>query len=153
MGRIVTLIVVLAVVYFAYTQGLPVLKQRLGLEPQEDVGGSIPVGEARCVETAGRANRTLGQQVRQFARPPADSEMWSISYQQITGDIGAAEAACAGCLSEACRKATAAVSEMRSLAMQIDDTVRGDLGGMSNPATKQERINRLLDEARSLASF
>ena len=150
MGRIVTLLIVLFLIYFIYTQSLPWLKQSLGLETDQEVGGAVPGGQSRCVRTAWQANETFAGQVRLFPGPPVDPLEWAISFQQITRGIGAAEIACSSCLSEACRKAATAASELRSLSLQFDDMVRGDQRGWSNPATQQERINRLLNEARRL---
>ena len=150
MGRIITLLVVLVLVYFIYAQSLPWLKQSLGLETDQEVGGVVPGSQRRCVETAWQANETFVGQVRLFPGPPIDPLEWAVSFQQITRGIGAAEIACSSCLSEACRKAATAASELRSLSLQFDDMARRDQLGWGNRATQQERINRLLSEARRL---
>jgi hypothetical protein len=150
MGRIITLLVVLVLVYFIYAQSLPWLKQSLGVETDQEVGGVVPGGESRCVETAWQANETFVGQVRLFPGPPIDPLEWSVSFQLITRGIGAAEIACSSCLSEACRKAATAASELRSLSLQFDDMARRNQLGWGNRTTQQERINRLLNEARRL---
>ena len=152
MGRILTLAIIAIVVYVAYTQGLPWLKEALSLEPSEEVGGPGRGGGSRCVETAWRASEKLAGEVR-HARPPVDLDAWGISYQEISRAIGTAEIECSSCLAEACRKAQAAVSELRGLALQFDDMARGDRQGMGNPAHQMERIHRLLNEARALAGL
>ncbi len=149
MGRFITLLVALVLVGFVYTQSLPRLKQSVGLET-DPVGGAVPGGQNRCVETARRANETFAGRVRLFPGQAIDPLEWTISFQEIIREIGAAEIACSSCLSEACRKAATAASELRSLSLQFDEMVRGDQRGWSNPATQQERINRLLNEASRL---
>jgi len=150
MGRIITLLVVLVLVYFIYAQSLPWLKRSLGVETDQEVGGVVPGSQSRCVETAWQANETFVGQVRLFPGPPIDPLEWAVSFQQITRGIGAAEIACSSCLSEACRRAATAASEMRSLSLRFDDMARRNQLGWSNAAPQQVRINQLLNEALRL---
>ncbi len=151
MQRILALAIVAFLIYVVLTQGLPWLKGQLGPESAGQGGRAGGETEHRCVEAAWQANETLAGQIRSFSRPPVDAELWGISFAEVVREIGSAEIECGSCLTEACDKAGTAVAEIRELALQFDDAVRGDPTGWRNPARRQERINRLLNEARTLA--
>ena len=151
MGRILTLLIVAALAYFLYTQGLPWLETGLRSRPEETAPEEQGAAEGACLAAARQARDLLGSEVRRFARPPIDEEMWSVSFQQIAAEIGGAETACGPCLSAACGRASEAVAELRSLALRIDEMLRGDLGGLSNPASGLERVDALLEDARAFA--
>lgn len=151
MGRILSLAIVAFLIYIVLTQGLPWLKGQLGAESGGEASGGGGEREYRCVETAWQANETLISQIRSFSRPPVDAEMWGVAFAEVMRDIGTAEVECGTCLTAACGKAGTAAAELRDLAMQFDGVVRGDASGWSNPARQQERINQLLDDARTLA--
>lgn len=102
--------------------------------------------DLRCVDLARNANSALADTMRQFSQPPVNQQEWTSAFISVNGDIGAAENACM-CASDTCDAATAAVDEMRDLALSFDGIARGGSQGMSSPGRIQERINSLLDEA------
>lgn len=144
---IVKLLLVLIVGFFAITQGWPWLRDRLG-------GGSesVPAGNeeaGRCVARAEAASQALADAIIRFQQPPADLEAWDSARSGAEDRISSAEEACA-CPAESCKRAETALSEIRDLAASADDMLRGG-SGFSNLATRQERIDELINGARNLA--
>lgn len=152
MGKLLTLAVVIVVVYFVYTQGLPWIEERLDGPGAAStaVGEEGSPGGSGCIDAAEGANRVLHGELVRFGRPPIDPNAWSMAYQSISRAISTAEVDCSSCFGQACRSAQEALAEMRGLALQFDDAARGEAHGWSNPASAQERIDSLLDQARSL---
>ena len=151
MGQLLSLAVVIVVVYFMYTQALPWIEERFDEPTSGASAESGPsLGGSGCVDAAEGASQTLSGELVRFSRPPIDPDTWAMSYQTIARAISTAEVDCSGCFSASCRSAQSALSEMRGLAQQFDNAARGEAHGWSNPASAQERINSLLDQARSL---
>ena len=151
MGRIIKLIVVAAVIYFALSYAVPWIKGLAGA-PLRSGGGNTDTGAGRCIDLASRASSAFGEEVRLFSSPPVDVNAWGASVTRIQLKVADAESACY-CSSPACPKAREALSELRSLVSQMDGFVRGDATGMSNPASYAERVDQLLDEARALSAY
>jgi hypothetical protein len=154
LSRLVSLAVVMAVVYFALTRGLPWIREQIAPTSRSyeaTAGGSSdPAGP--CIEGVARANDSLGDLVRRFGRGPIDADEWSAASWDVEAQIRDAEVSCS-CLSEACRKAAEAAGELRTIHAQFDSTARGTATGIGNPARNQEKVYDLLDEARALAGY
>lgn len=150
MGKLLSLAVVIIVVYFMYSQAFPWIEERFDGHPAESSSGAGESGGGRCVESAEHANQVMSGELVRFGSPPVDPDAWSMSYHTIARAISTAEVDCSGCFGESCRSAQSALSEMRGLAQQFDDAARGEAYGWSNPASTQERIHNLLDQARAL---
>ncbi len=152
MGGFIKLIVIGILGYFVVTQGLPMIKEKFGDRPRGAMTESASeAGLSACIGAAEQANSTLSGQIRQFSRPPIDSQAWGFAFTEISRDIGAAEIQCGSCFSESCAAAGSAVAEMRAMALQFDGMASGNSRGFSNPASRQERIDGLLQQARSLS--
>lgn len=149
MARIVQLVVILVLVYFAVTVGWPWLHRhldRLGADGATAAAGASPA--AHCVDLASRANDTFGRGITRFANPPYDSADWMRFGGEVQNRMREAEAACV-CADDACRDAGQAMSELGNLVQQMDGMVRGSADTVVNPAFTQERIDDLLNQARS----
>jgi hypothetical protein len=123
--KLVTLAILAAIAYYGYTVGLPWWHKQQATREAEETADVESEQSLRCVSMATDANRTLVDQVRQFDRPPSDPGLWTAALIHIGG--------------------------MRELVDQVDGVARGYATGISNPASRQERIVQLLEEARSLA--
>ena len=151
MGKIIKLIVVAGIIYFGLTYAIPWFKGLAGA-PLRTGGASTGSGAGRCIDLASRASSAFGEEIRRFSRPPFDVNAWSASVTRLQIKMADADSACY-CPSAACPKAREALSELRTLVSQFEGFVRGDATGMSNPASLQERVDQLLDEARALSAY
>jgi hypothetical protein len=154
LSRLVSFAVVMALVYFALTRGLPWVREQIAptTSSYEATDGETSDPAGPCIETVARANDSLSRLVRRFSGGPVDVDEWSTASWDVESAIGDAEMSCT-CLSEACRKAAEAAGELRTMYSQFDSTARGTATGYSNPARNQERVFALLDEARALAGY
>ena len=137
--------IVAAAVYFGYNEvWLPKQQQK----EQQAVAAAENAEARACVTAAVHANDTFLSEVRQLARPPVDSGVWSLVMVRISSQLSEGDGAC-GCAGEACRSAAAALYEIRQLVNQFDRYARARSQTMFNPASSQERIENLLEDARS----
>ena len=151
LGRLFQILAIVIVGYYAYTVGLPWARENidaLGGKPTAE--SQAAEGAGACVAEAGRANDQFASEVRQLIRPPVDQAVWSSALIRLGGGLSAAESACS-CAHEACDRATEAMYELRGLLSLFDDMVNGRTQTFANPAVLQERVDRLLNEARALA--
>ena len=151
-SRIVKVIVVIAIVYFGYTQVVPWIKS-VGGGPggAGSADSAFPDGGAsRCIDLASGASSTLGREMRRYAKPPFDLAEWGATVNKVEMKIYAADSDCR-CSAPGCSEARQALSEIKSLLATFDGIVRGDTSGFSNPANKLQEADRLLEEARYAA--
>ena len=113
MGKIIKLIVLAAVIYFALTYAIPWIKGLAGA-PLRTGGASAETDAGRCIDRASRANSAFGQEVRRFSRPPVQVNAWSTAVTRVKIKIADANSACY-CSSPACPKAREALSELQTL--------------------------------------
>lgn len=150
-SRIVKVVVVIAIVYFGYTQVVPWVKSVGGGSGATDSGFSDG-GASRCIDLAGRASSTLGSELRQYTKPPFDLVDWSATVNKVEMKIYEANSNCR-CSAPGCNEARQALSEIKSLLVTFDGMVRGDTSGFTNPAAQLQEADRLLDEARYAAGI
>lgn len=144
-GRILRIIVVIAIAYVAWKYVLPWVKQ------QGDRGAETTAASAgdSCVQSAENAAETWGSGLRQFVNPPYDLNAWSSFRGNVESEINAADADC-DCAAESCGKARAAMRDLRSLVSDLDSTIRSG-SDASDFVQRQERIDNALSEAAELA--
>jgi len=151
-SRIVKVVVVIALVYFGYTQVVPWIKSvGGGSEGSGSAESAFPdAGASRCIDLASRASSTLGSEMRRYAKPPVDLAEWGATVNKVEMKIYAADSECR-CSEPGCSEARQAMSEIKSLLATFDGIVRGDTSGFSNPANQLQEADRLLEEARFAA--
>jgi len=154
LSKLVSFAIVMALIYFALTRGLPWIQEQFAptARSYEASEGDTSDPAGPCIESVARANDSLGQLSRRFSGGPVDADEWSTASWDVESEIRDAEMTCT-CLSEACRKASEAAGELRTMYSQFDSMARGTATGYGNPARNQERVFQLLDEARSLAGY
>ncbi len=154
LSRLISFAVVMALIYFALTRGLPWIQEQFAptARSYEATEGDTSDPAGPCIESVAHANDSLGQLARRFSSGPVDSDEWSTASWDIESEIRDAEMSCT-CFSEACRKAAEAAGELRTMYSQFDSMARGTASTYGNPARNQERVFDLLDEARSLAGY
>ena len=147
MSRLLGLAIIVVIIYFALTQGMPWLKTAMG----SGAGGSAEDSESSyCVAEANAASDAISDELIPNARPPVDAGVWGTALVRVAGALAAAENACS-CPTAACAKGSDAVYELRAMFDEFDDIARGNPMGIGNPARRQERVYELLNEARALA--
>jgi hypothetical protein len=151
-SRIVKLAVIVAIVYFGYTQVRPWLQDlKTGPGGSGSAGISPDDGGAnRCIDLASRASSTLGSEMRQYNKPPFDLANWSATVNKVEMRIYEADSDCR-CSAPGCSEARQALSQIKNLLAQFDGMVRGDPSGFTNPADQLQEADRLLQEARFAA--
>lgn len=151
LSRLLSIAIVLAVAYFLLTTAGPMIRDQFGGRAAR-VETDDSSEEGRCVGLAFQANELLTRVAREYGQPPVNVDSWSNAQWEIDSEIQSAESACF-CSAEACQSATQALSEMRNLVSNLDGMVRGTSPGFANPASQQERIYDLLNQARSSAGY
>ena len=143
-GRLVKWLLVVAVVYFAWKYGLPMIQQ-LG-------GGTHASGtsqQSSCPGAASNASEAWGNGLHQFVNPPYDVAAWSDFRARVDSKISAAESECS-CSSESCEKVRSAMSDLRGLVSDLDTAIRNGSAPPSDVAQRQEAIDRKIDDAAEL---
>ena len=149
MAKIIKLAIIAFLLYLAYTEGLPLLRQ-LG----DGVGGDVlprsgGVGPTGCVGAAERASDLFGERVGRVSGPGTDPQVWDDFRRSVDDAIYEAQSQC-DCSMESCDKAREALSALGDQLAQFGERLR--TGTMAqNPVSQQTRIPRLLGEARELA--
>jgi hypothetical protein len=148
LGKLVKWIVILALVLFGWKALAPRLKGRVGSSSSPAVSSSSK-GNDSCVGRAGSASNAWGNGLGRFVNPPYDVEAWASFKSDVTQHVSEAEAACA-CESESCVKAREAMSDLRNLISEMDNSIRSGEPPSSDLVRRQEGIDNTLDEARDL---
>lgn len=146
---LVKLIVLAVIVYAGYKYGLPWAKEK-NLIP----GGSTAAKTSKndgCLSLAVNAGDVWSGGVARFMNPPVDASAWSSFRSNVEGAISSAENGC-GCSEESCAKAKEAMSELGRLVNDMDAAVRSNGPPTVDLVRAQEKIDNLLDEARSLTN-
>lgn len=143
-------LLILGLAYFAWTEGWPWLQaelDRLG-EGSRSVAAAGSDEASRCVTLATDASRSFAGGLGRFIDPPVDTGAWMRFAGQVQARRRQASDAC-GCSDEACAPAREAMTQLESLLQDLDGVVRGSTDAFFNPATRQQRIDELLDQARA----
>ena len=149
-GNPLVKLVILAVIVFAgYKFGLPWAKEK-NLLPGS---GSSPRAErdAGCLELAESASGVWAGGFSRFMNPPVDPAAWGEFRSEVDGAISRAKSGC-GCPEESCGKAKDAMSALGRLVSEMDAAVRTGGPPSSDVVRAQERVDTLLDEARTLTN-
>jgi len=146
-GRLLKWIVIIGIAFFAWKVGVPWIKgQKLGGSSTSISSGAI--GDDSCAGIAERASEAWGSGLAQFANPPYDLAAWSNFRASVETKIATAESKCS-CAAESCVKVRGAMSDLRALVSDLDNTIRNG----SSPegfVQRQEQIDNRINEARDL---
>lgn len=148
MDRIVKLLVVLVVVYLAYSVGLPWLKGLLDGSPASLRGDASE--EALCAGEAERAVDAFADRLVRFASPPIDAADWEAAVSRSLDEIAEAERGCK-CPHEACTEASRALSRLEEMVTDFDDSVGAGRGLPANGARRLESLYDIVGRAKQLA--
>ncbi len=152
LGRLLALAILAIAAYYVITEGWPRLREHLEARGSFTAGSGAEADESRlCVAAASAARDTVTAELLPTARPPVDPAVWSTIAVRVAQALAEADRACF-CTSLACAKSSEAVGELRRLFDMFDEMARGDAVGIANPATRLERVDGLLEEARLAAA-
>jgi len=144
-GRLLKWIVIIAIVFFAWKVVVPWVKAQQLPSTSASISN---VGDESCAGRAERASEAWGSGLSRFANPPYDLAAWSAFQTGIDAQIAMAEAKCS-CASESCQKVRSAMSDLRGLVSDLDNTIRNG-SSPDNIVARQENIDNRINEARDL---
>lgn len=147
MGRIVKLLVILVILYVAYSIGWPWLQGLLNSTPASLRGNASE--EALCVTTAERTVDAFADRLRRFG-PPLDVDAWDEAVSTTQDEIAEAKRGCR-CDHDACREAQRALSQLDDMVSDYDGSVRDGRGLPANGARRLESLYDTVERARRLA--
>ena len=147
-GRIVKWIVIIGIAFFAWKVVVPWVKaQKSGGTSSISAGA---VGDDSCVGQAERASEAWGSGLSRFVNPPYDLAAWSEFRTTVETQISEAESTCT-CATESCDKVRGAMSDLRGLVSDLDNTIRNG-ASPDGVVQRQESIDNRINEARALQS-
>ncbi len=144
-NTIVKLLVVIVILIFIIKVGLPWWKEKRG----EASKPGTTSAEISCVDMAERASETWGSGLSAFVNPPYDPAAWDQFRSKTDNAISAAERKCS-CNAESCTTAKSALSELRSLVNDMNETVRTSGPPPNGIVQRQEQIDNAITSARDL---
>ena len=140
----ICLVVLVGVGYLIYTQGLPRWEEHKAAQESNDQEVDA---SRRCVDEAEAVSREFAGEMRQFAQPPVDTDLWAGMLVRVSGQMTSADRACS-CSTAACSDALAAMLELRGLVNDLDRFVRSSGPPVLDAPTRIERVSRLIASAR-----
>src|SRR5579863_5020793 len=103
-----------------------------------------------CVDAAAEADDTWGSGVGRFANPPYDMTAWEQFRSQVDSEATHAQEKCL-CADDACNTAKQAMSDLRGLVQEMDQSLRGGLPPPDDLVQRQEAIDNAVNKARDMA--
>lgn len=147
MQKIVKLIVVLVVVFAAYSIGWPWLQGILNRSHVHFGGSASP--EVNCLDVTESAVDYFAERVRQFISPPMGADAWVETVSKTRKAVKAARRSC-GCEHKACREGRRALSELDAMVSDFDSTVQVRQGLPADGPRLIENLYTILKRARNL---
>jgi len=146
MGRIIKLVVFIAVLFFLWKEVLPRITTH-GSETTKPTGTNAGTN---CVFEARGASDYWGGTLAHFANPPYDMQAWDDFKSKVDARIGRAQEKCS-CEEDSCRLGRQAVEELRGLVTEMDSSIRNGTPPPSDAVQRQERIDNAINDASAAA--
>lgn len=146
MAKILKFLIVIAIVYFAVTKGLPWLKSQLA-DKMSLAGAS---NQEVCHHVAQRAADDFAERMRRFSTPPIDAKAWEDTVSETRYQVESADKQCRTCDHEACLETSRALDELGSMIKSFDESVQAGRGIPPDGASRFDRVYAALDRAQSL---
>ena len=116
-------------------------------------GTAAPAGATpsqECAAAAAAAGETWGSGVGRFANPPYDTAAWDDFRSRVEQQARRAQEKCL-CGEPACNTAKGAMSDLRSLVSEMDQSLRSGSPPPSDLVQRQEAIDNAINSARDAA--
>lgn len=150
MGKLIQLVVFIAIVYFAVTKGLPMLQQgSKGGSGDDSFEGGVSGQVEVCLDRVRVAANTLEGAATVLGSPPYDTAAWSNFEDRVRNRSDSARDAC-NCTEDGCDEGGLALDALDGLMSNIGSAVDGG-GSLSGSAREVERVYDLIDEAAAAA--
>jgi hypothetical protein len=145
MGKIIQLVIILALLFFAWQWW-----QKHHATPAGSSAGGA--SSDFCTPYVRGATTSWSSGIRNFtAGPPYDTAAWDSFRSDIQNRIHEADSHCS-CALESCAKAREAMSGLGDMVNNIDGMIRSNSAPPSDLVQRQENVDNLADQARELAS-
>lgn len=120
-------------------------------QPHTDAAASAGTSAARaCTSDASLAADAWGSGVGKFANPPYDTAAWDEFRNRIETQARRAEEKCL-CAEPGCSTAKGAMSDLRNLLAEMDQSLRSGSPPPSDLVQRQEAIDNAVNTARDQA--
>jgi len=143
MKGLLKLAVVVAIVLLIWKKGVPWWEAHRGGAAKSTASAA---GDS-CVELAEKASETWGSGLSHFVNPPYDLSAWGDFRSRTDAAIARAESQCS-CGQESCAKVRQAMGDLRSLASDLDNTIRAGSPPPDGLVQRQEQIDNTINAAR-----
>lgn len=141
------LAVVVIVALLIWKKGIPWWKEQHASQASAISNTSV---NNTCVDAAAEADDTWGSGVGHFANPPYDLTAWDDFRSRVETQARRAEEKCL-CADSSCTTAKQAMSDLRSLVLEMDQSLRSGSPPPSDLVQRQESIDNAVNNARDLA--
>lgn len=144
MKSIVKLAVVVIVAVVIWKKGIPWWEAHRGGAAKSTASSA---GDS-CVELAEKASETWGSGLSRFVNPPYDLDAWGTFHSRTEAAIARAESQC-NCAQESCTKVRQAMSDLRALASEMDNSIRAGTPPPDGMVQRQEQIDNTISAVRA----
>ena len=149
-GGLVKTVALVVIVLLAWKKGLPWFHENF--RPAGDHAPSGVSGDSGslCVDRAANASNELGSGVGRFLNPPYDIAAWDTFRIRVDTRITDAETSCS-CSSDSCARAQEALGNLRTLAQQLDTSIRSGSAPPGDIVQEQDTVDQGIEAARQLS--
>ncbi len=149
-STLVKIVVAAAVILFLWKQGLPWLqKHEQTTSPSAGTSAGTSSG-TNCVFEARGTSDYWGGTIGRFANPPYDMQAWNDFKSHVNDRLSRAEQKCS-CEEDSCKLGRQAMDELRSLADEMDSSIRSSAPPPLDAVQRQERIDNAINDASAAA--
>lgn len=141
------LAIAVAVVVVIWKKGIPWWNEHRASEASS-ISNTSP--NNACVDAAAQADDTWGSGVGRFANPPYDLAGWDEFRSHVEQQARRAEEKCL-CADSSCTTAKQAMGDLRSLILEMDQSLRSGSPPPEDLVQRQESIDNAVNSARDLA--
>lgn len=161
-ARTIRVILVLVVAYALWTVVIPWMRSHGSFDqvtlptsldrnsPEPEAGGQGASVEA-CLAAADSANDQVTYRLRDLRDPASAAKRWESMSQPLHDEVQTASDACT-CAAPACQRASDAMAALDDLIGQFDSTFDGRAESLPDVGMGEREVQRLLQEARTLAA-
>jgi hypothetical protein len=144
--RLIQIVVLVVIAFLIWKKGVPWWQEHHRTATSSS-SSSSDSANGSCVELAEHASEVWGSGIGRFANPPYDLNAWGEFRSRVDAAIAKSEALC-NCADESCTKSRQAMSDLRTLANDLDGSIRGGSEPPGDVVQRQEQIDNTINAAR-----